>query len=564
MTIKTFLLLFVFLPIGVMAQTPCSRSLSSIELKANRIHALIDNAGSLFNYYDQPGFLPQLNPNAPVNPSTILLGALWLAGADDAGNIKAAAGQYRNYYQFDFSPGPLGPDGVTDQYYCATWDRHFNVTADEVIDFQNNPPGNNAELMSQFPSIAGWPGRGNLNFNNIYGFPLPLNQPSLAPFFDNDLDGFYNPLNGDYPAVILEGTAAFVPSVIIWSVFNDENGGAMHQVTYAAPLQVEVHQTVWAFDCPENPLLSNTVFTAHRIFNRAKDTLTTFYVGMMTDLSIGCPSDDYAGCNPAQNTMYGYNKDAIDGWPGNNCEFYESFNGVLPVQSVTFLNRTLSSFTLPILDIIPASISSPNNPVEYYNALSGKQLDGAPYTYGGGGIGGTTPTQHLYPSDPADPQGWNMCKTQYPNRSIRMLGTHEVGTFAPGQAVELVTAWSVHPNPVLPCGIGTTLSDVAHIQTLFDKQFAGVCAPLKAPELPESSLKIYPNPADGQFVIEYGTLQPIALRAFDVAGRLVLEKTSGFGKKESNIATTRLSSGVYTLQFVTDSGTITKKLAIVR
>jgi hypothetical protein len=68
---------------------------------------------------------------------------------------------YRNNSQFDYTAGPLSPEGVTDAFTCANWDRHFRVTGAEIAAFQIAPPLNAAQLKSQFPAIAGWPSRGN-------------------------------------------------------------------------------------------------------------------------------------------------------------------------------------------------------------------------------------------------------------------------------------------------------------------------------------------------------------------------------------------------------------------
>lgn len=46
-------------------------------------------------------------------------------------------------------------------------------------------------------SIKFWPGKGNTELANI-GYDMNQN---LAPFFDYDLDGVYNPLKGDFPII---------------------------------------------------------------------------------------------------------------------------------------------------------------------------------------------------------------------------------------------------------------------------------------------------------------------------------------------------------------------------
>jgi hypothetical protein len=54
-------------------------------------------------------------------------------------------------------------------------------------------------------SIAIWPGV----------FPLG-STTKLAPFFDNDNDGIYNPINGDYP--LIKVTKQFSQYLMMWAM----------------------------------------------------------------------------------------------------------------------------------------------------------------------------------------------------------------------------------------------------------------------------------------------------------------------------------------------------------
>jgi hypothetical protein len=310
-------------------------------------------------------------------------------------------------------------------------------------------------------------------------------------------------------------------------------------------------------------VVNNTIFTSHKFINRGTDNTDSLFVGMWVDIDLGCYQDDYVGCNPALNTMYAYNQDAVDGNPGNTCQGVATFPDAAPVQSITFLNHPLSKFGAPDSGG-GAGTSDPSAPNEYYNYMTGTWRDGASYTYGGNGFMGVTPTDHLFPSDPADPNGWSMCTANPSVADRRMVGTTKLGLLQPGQVEELDIAWAFHLNPSLPCGLGTTFSDVAAIQSLFEGGFSGLCRPLKAPELPGDSLQLFPNPTSGDALLRYGSLSPISLQAFDAAGRLILEKTGGFEKEETVLETAALNTGVYTLQVVLEQGTATKKLVVVR
>ncbi len=547
----------------------CDNPLSQIDIHANNIQARILNGGDLFTDFSNGAFFPNPDPNSTNNPATIFAAGIWLGGIDAGGNLKLATVDYRGDGYHDYSAGPLGPDGITDAFTCANWDRHFRVTGSEVAAFLDALPLSADALKSQFLSIAGWPGRGNPYFSSVWGYDLPFTNQALAPFFDANLDGNYDPLSGDYPAVLLQGMAPFVPAEIIWCVFNDQNGGGAHTNSTGKQIQAEIQLTVWAFNCLDQPVINNTIFTSHKIINRASEPLDSTIIGIWVDVDLGCPSDDYLGANPNLNVMYAYNQDAVDGQPGNTCQGVPTFPVAAPVQSITFLNHPLSKFIAPSNGgfNVPPATTDPTTASEIYNYMSGTWRDGTPLTYGGSGYNPADPNalgvSHCFPDSPNDPAGWSMCTANLPFSDRRMLGTTQLGLLLPGQIEELNTAWAFHSNPSLPCGLGTTFTDVATIKALYEGDFAALCSPLKASELPAESLQLFPNPTSDAAMLRYGALRPFSLRVFDAAGRMVFEKANGFEKEETKIETSSFGSGIYNLQIVTDQGAVTKKLAVM-
>ena len=565
---KNLLLLFVPLLLAELSTAQvCGNPQSQIDIHGNNIKARILNGGDLFTDLSSGQFFPNPDPNSADNPSTIYTAGFWMGGVDPGGNLKLATVDYRVDNKYDFTAGPLTPEGITTEFTCSNWDRHFRVTGSEIHDFIGALPLSPAEITTQFPDIAGWPGRGNPLFAGIQGFDLPNTGQGLAPFFDANSDGLYNPIDGDYPAVLLRGLAPFVPAEIVWCVFNDQNGGAPHTNSLGKAIQAEIQLTVWAFNCPDQPILNNTLFTSHLIINRSTESLSSAHFGFWVDIDLGCYLDDYAGSNPTLNTMYAYNQDAVDGQPGTSCQGVATFPGAAPVQSITMLNHPMSNVIMPVNGSVGSpqpGTTDPETPLEFYNYLSGHWRDGASITYGGNGYGGTTPTTHMFPSDPAEPNGWSMCTESLPFSDRRMVGTTAIGEFQAGQVEELVTAWAYHPNPALPCGIGSATSDVIELQELYNNGFAGICSPLKAPELPDDSISLFPNPTADAALLQYGNLTPLALRAYDAAGKLVLEKLGTFEKTATEINTSTFAAGIYSLQIVTEQGIATKKLVVVR
>lgn len=559
---KNLLFAVLLLRITSLSAQVCDNPSSQIDLHGNNIQARILNAGDLFWDLTDGKFIP--NPDANGNgASTIYAAGLWLGGVDAGGNLQLAAATYRNTGATDFFTGPLSVDGTTNNENCSNWDRHFRVRGERIVTFLDSLPffGNSSALAeTQFPDIMGWPGNGNPFFVNVWGFELPSNAYILAPFYDFDQDGIYNPLQGDYPVVSLRNHAPFVPTEMVWCVFNDQGAGAIHAATGGKPLQVEVQLTAWAFDNTEEQALSNTVFTSHKLIFRNTGIIDSCYVGIWADFDIGCSGDDYVGTAPDLNSMYAYNQDAVDGVDGNTCVGTLTFSGTPPVQSVTFLNHSLDKSIATTLNVP----SGTNTPVGYYNFLTGHWPDGTPLTYDGNGYqSGGPATDYIFPSDPADPAGWSMCTANLVAGDPRMIGSHQFGQILPGQVEELNVAWTVHPNPDLPCGLGTTFSDITAIQDLYNDNFNGGLIVGTSTPLLDAPVTLLPNPANNAVTIQYGNLLVQEIRCFDAAGHLVRTLQNLPGRQYA-LDLAGWPNGSYALQLVTAQGSVARRLVVLR
>lgn len=565
MTKQLPLFLFILFLIPRLPAQNCTPSYAVDFLHANSIYARVNSGGALFG---QSQFIPNPQPD-DTGPSTFYGAALWIGTKTPDGQLKLNASTYSGYGSY---PGPLNDSGFTDSLNCLNWERVFKITGADIPVFLKNLQefNTNPDLAIQlFPQIMGWPAQSNPFFAAVNGFDLPIGRP-MAPFFDENGDGSYNPLQGDYPVVELENNVRFVPAQWTWSVYNGFGAPATSTET-RYNIQAEIQMTAWAFHCTDQPELENTVFTAHRVIFRSQESLDSCFVGMWADFDIGCTSDDYVGCRPDMNTFFAYNMDAVDGSIGANCfDSSMPFSQNPPAQSATFLNKSMDKFMYynhPGNSGAPAYSTDAHLPIEFYRYLSGFWKDGTPLIFGGNGYNPNgTIVDHAFSGDPGDALAWTMCNSLQSSGDRRALGSHYLGHVEPGRQEEFVFAWTYHPNINLPCNLGTTFDEIAVVRAIYDNDFGGVCSPVSATPEPNQdfdAVEMYPNPASRELTLFYGdrVLHEIRLLAPD--GRLVRRVTSP-QPQQTILQINDLVAGVYVVQCIVGRQSLARKVALQR
>ena len=387
--------------------------------------------------------------------------ALWLGGIDINGQLKIAAVRYRQGN--DYWTGPLteGGDAEIVPATCQKYDRHYVVTQDEVREFDawfkagladaENGTTTQADDFGDYEiplSILDWPAHGDPTLGQDF---------YLAPFFDRDADGVYDPYMGDYPWYDIEKeidcktdrTVTLFGDQTVWWVMNDK--GNIHTETGGDPLGMEIRAQAFAF--ATNDEVNNMTFYNYELVNRSTQTLYNTYFGVFIDGALGGPNDDYVGCDVSRGLGYTYNGDAYDGTDGgylgygNNppaagVDFFEgpyqdndgldnpltenyaeasSQNGIpysglgigygdgivdnerLGMRRFLYYNNLGGGGT--------AAQTDPISGQDYYNYLTGFWKDGTPFVYGGSGhqsdgeADPTIQTNYMFPGD-TDPLGW--------------------------------------------------------------------------------------------------------------------------------------------------------------
>ncbi len=305
----------------------CAPAQGSKYLEYNNARARVETGGLIW--------LDRANGRAdyevPKNSGQFLIysGALWVGGKDVNGQLKLAALKYRNSGN-DFWTGPLSVTPNTgnpaigtrdygaatvDAQTCNEYDKFFITERQEIAKFNawwecSLDP--NCDMANDFPgysipaSILNWPAHGDLaKFQDFY----------LAPFYDRDGDGVYNPTGaGDYPWYDLVGehdcrsdrSVTLFGDYNMWWVFNDK--GDVHTESGGDPIGMEIRAQAFAF--ATNDEVNNMTFYNYQLINRSTQTLTDTYFGHYTDVDLGCAGNDYAGCDIQRGLAFVYN--AVD------------------------------------------------------------------------------------------------------------------------------------------------------------------------------------------------------------------------------------------------------------
>ena len=440
----------------------CETAQTSTELDINNVRARIQSIGDM--WWDLQGKAAYEIPKGS-GKSALFAGSIWIGGKDANNQTRVATTMFRQR-GVDFAPGPLitsGADiGQTSVDICRQYDKMWSITKDDVKEFrtwwncQNNPNCNSDEYSEYIipDIITNWPAHGPQGGYDMY----------LAPFWDNNNDGYYNPYDGDFPYFefpddsITDDIDCLKPrnkrqalkgDQAIWFVFND--AGKEHTNSGSEPIGMEIRAIAYAY--ATNTPLNDLTFYNYEIINRSTETLYNAYVGFWTDVDLGYAKDDYIGCDVQRGLGYAYNGDntdetaegiagygssppavGIDIFEGlfqdpdgqdNSCS-YEIIDGVktLNCSLGDIMNGNINglNFQDEIIDnerwgatnfmhfYCGCTGAEPNTipPVEkedYYNYLSSHWIDGTHLLYGGtghySGEGNVgVPTKFMFPGNP--------------------------------------------------------------------------------------------------------------------------------------------------------------------
>ena len=395
----------------IVVAAACERSNAKTDLEINNVRTTILTGGDM--WWDLAA--PKYEIPKGGGAHSLFAGSLWIGGIDAGGQLKVAAMTYRQGGN-DFWPGPMDiTTSSTDLETCQEYDKHFRIKRKDVEDFYAwyiDPSSNpNYAIPS---SILDWPAHGD---------PVKNHAKYLAPFYDNDGDGYYDPNAGDYPDFNVRGSddcnSQLFGDEALWWVFNDK--GNIHTETNAQPIGLEIHAQAFGF--ATNDEINDMTFYNYKVINRSTIQLNDCYFGQWVDADVGFAFDDYVGCDVARGLGFCYNGTEVDGTgaPGQYGENppavgVDFFQGPLadPGDGIDndrdgTVDEVGEQIIMSKFIYYKNDFSLQGNPVlasDFYGYLSGFWRDGSPFTYGGEAYqtGGVV-CDFMFPGF-SDPTGW--------------------------------------------------------------------------------------------------------------------------------------------------------------
>ncbi len=277
--------------------------------------------------------------------------SLWMASEDMYGDLYVAVNQY-NQTGLDFWAGPFATNYDSD--YDEKYNRSWIVSMDQIDEHRAhyaNPNYNIPEV------ILNWPGNGNV---------LNGEGEQLAPFYDKNNNGIYEPESGDFP--LIRGDKA------LFLMYNDDREA--HANSGGEKIGVEVHMMLYAYDSVE-PELDNSVFVHYEVFNRGTLNFYEFYVGMFNDWDLGMFNDDYIACDIDRNLSIVFNGDNFDedGFANDSTYIFNGYGNNPPAAGLVSLNEEIYVHWYWNNNFDPKT-GNPDDPEHYFNYLNALWKDG--------------------------------------------------------------------------------------------------------------------------------------------------------------------------------------------
>lgn len=578
--------------IEIKAQTSAQLDINNINATVNTIYKpLFHDASNTFAGFEAP-------KGSGIH--SIFASNLWIGGKDINDSLHVAIGSW-GINTHDFIPGPI-MDSIHYASQIPQWNRVWKIDRYDVLNHINNfnQPGYNIPQV-----FLDWPAHRNILLGQAH---------DLAPYFDVNNNGVYEPIIGEYPLV--------PGDQCVYYIFNDDT---IHTESEGKKMGIEIHAFVYSFNCPTDSALMNTVFVKYKIINRSNNNYSNSSIGIFTDLDLGGSSDDFIGCNIQNGSYYSYNGDAFD----DPFQGAYGYGDSLPAQSVTFLAgpfQDTDGIDNPLTNNVQDAIDSlgipyaglgmnygngvidderrglegfiyynspfgdPQTANDYYLYMNGFWRDSTHLVYGGSGhisspqaiTNGLLETNYMFSGStdpllwgthgsPVNTLDWNETTAGSSSADRSGMGWTGAFNFESGSIEEVDLAYVFArdyvdtANNLSPITImNSRIDDIRNY--FFDQQtpcytfytYAGI------DESNENiSFSIFPNPSSNYFTLNFEReFQNLNYSIHDILGKEIL--SGKINSAQTKIDCENWSSGVYLIKVGNENGYSVEKVVVER
>ena len=534
----------IFVIITLLSLLFCLNSFSQSYdyLDFNQIKARVNSNGALFHdeiVNDKPSFeVPQ-----GLGRHTIFIANLWIAGIDENGDLHAVGPKFNQTPENYF--GPIANDYNAEDYRL----KYNNVWKVGVEQIENHISSFSKPDYEMPKSFRNWPAEGNVDNGEV---------ANLAPYYDYNQNGKYDPENGDSPAI--KGDHA------VYFIYNESQG---HNLTGGEIMGLEFHGMLYGFNSTIGNVLSETVFLNYQIINRSDHNYTDVYAGLCTDFDLGYPRDDQFGSDTTNQMMYAYNVTNIDGTEQDSLEGIATYDSPPPVQGVVLLSHEVYASVVPMyLGAHPAILYDFDDEV-VFNILRGRSMNGHPY-YDQYAMhnGDTVVTTFFQSGYPEHGSGWIPEISSYYGGGGNTLGVISTSALTLNKGEKICLDFAL---PYARDYQGTNLTALSLLRQkasllleFYEENNLG-CDSYQTDAFDrltdENEVSVYPNPSDGYVSVDLSELKGNNAKVFIYSsdGKLIEEKTSTKKNELFNIA----KPGVYLFKVETSERSIYRRVVVM-
>lgn len=302
--------------------------------------------------------------------SPIFSASIWLSSIDN-GNIRFSGIKYRTpLNSAHFFPGPIRlKDGTVHSQSCTVFDKIWIVKKQDIQSHIQQWFSGTTPMANIHSSIKDWPAKGNKQFTTI-----PI-EDDLAPFFDVNNNGIYDPEYGDYPNI--KGDEAH------FAVMNDVSANRSEAIG------IELHILTYIYNSPIFNGIGTSIFHNSKVIKKTAGNADELIMSLFVDSDLGNFNDDYVGCDTLSSAGYTYNADDFD----ENTTISGYLNNP-PIVSTSFINRKMNAFNYFISGGL---LSDPIGQISIRNLMQGKTNNGGNFTVSLDGIApGYPATRYMF------------------------------------------------------------------------------------------------------------------------------------------------------------------------